>query len=651
MSLTKKIASFVGKINEPIDLKSNKKGAAKNKAAVSPVRKKTAKAPSDRADTAKSPVKPAELQGENKPTAVKPRSISEDKVIKDFASVPSYSYVCSGPTGTGQIVISDARKKDFIALSIDRPLKRVVIVQSVESAKVRSDPGAVPDLIQKIKDKGGEIQKVLFASRSLIRLLYENDSAKSSSHEVIEDAEGFKADFDDLVEMAMKQKTSDIHIEVNKDRARARIRVDGDLQEFKEYSVPYAKQFCRVIYQVIAEEKEVLFNPEVQQSAVIDRSIGGSQVRIRVNTMKTYPNGFDFVMRILEISANINTDISTLDYTEVQTQGLEHALSRPAGAIIVAGSTGSGKTTTLATLINSSITRFTYNGQCRIKVITVEDPPEIFIPNASQNPVIRSKNKNPNENPFAESILSALRCDPDMLMIGEIRDAQSAELLVHGTQSGHQVLTTLHGTSALGMIGRLRSLGISDNVIGSNDFLSGLVYQALVPVVCQHCSHDINTILGIGSEIQIKSAKTLIDLFGEDATTNVRYRNHTGCSHCRDGKKGRAIIAEVIVPDSYMRDLMADQKDNELRKYWLANGGKPVVVHAAERALAGRCCPIDAQVKGGPFEHIKELQEHFGLNISGEESSPIVTDMSKIEGGSKSVVSFRPRENPNEKDK
>ena len=286
---------------------------------------------------------------------------------------------------------------------------------------------------------------------------------------------------------------SDIHFEIDENNAKIRMRKQGDVVPygpsiFKEKGEAYA----RMIYQVYASNKggqaDTSFNPAICQDGVFENEIDGKRIRVRIATMPTFPRGFQMVCRILvdDTSKGILT-LENLGYSYKEINDIEKMNANSEGAIIIAGVTGSGKSTTLKTLIEKKIV----DREFKIKVITVEDPPEYTIRGANQVPITRDSVKGGEEGAkaaYLKTMQAAVRSDPDVIMIGEVRDVLSANTLRSATESGHGVFATIHASSIFNIIGRLKNFELTEEVLTAPNFLSGLIYQKLIKKLCPDCS-------------------------------------------------------------------------------------------------------------------------------------------------------------------
>lgn len=448
------------------------------------------------------------------------------------------------------------------------------------------------------------------AESTVVRMLYESYKENRSEVEKEELISNYQREFANLLAAANADGVSDIHIEVRRETAKVRFRINGNLVDYTEWSVRYAREMGQVIYSVIAEEKDVTFNPDRPQDAVIDQNIGDVRVRVRLATMPAYPDGFDMVMRLLPMGVGGEAvPLEKLGYTDSQVSAANLAVSKPVGVTVIAGTTGSGKSTSLKNMLLKKIA--SYAGM--IKVITVEDPPEYFISGATQVPVVRSKNAKDGVNPFAAAIRAAMRSDPDVLMIGEVRDHDSAELLVHAVQSGHQVFTTVHASSAIGIVARLAGIGVKRDVLGGTDFLSGLIYQTLLPVLCDKCKVGIDD---SGADDDLKSRLSRVS---ENFIDSIRFRGK-GCGACSEtGITGRTVAAEIIIPDNEIMKLIREGDDASALQHWKRNGGKTALHTGIQKMNAGIVDPRDVEHRLG-YLTIDLIHEDGVFNINDEES-------------------------------
>lgn len=574
-------------------------------------KKPTAPPAKTKKTAAKSKAQKAKTQPtkEKKPGRKK-ESTMEDQlrdVISTQGDLPGFEKIISSVDTSRPIQLSNPSMRDnfLIAVTSERD-KRAVLIEAVESLTHNPDHTVQRINLRQRAQMLGYRCDVRRATSEVIRIAYENDAVSATNRHEDQLSGQFQEDFDELLLLATKMNASDIHIEVRRTQAKIRFRKDGDLIDHKEIPVVYAREFAGVIYRVIAEEKDVTFKPSETQDAVIDRQLTEDlRMRVRLATMPAYPQGFDCVMRLLPMGVSREVkELSTLGYNSQQIADIKRAMSQPVGVTIVSGTTGSGKSTTLVTVLSKVIK----DKQGKLKVISVEDPPESLIHGATQVPVVRSKKVTGNDtNPFAASIRAAMRSDPDVLFVGETRDKDSAQLLTHAVQSGHQVYTTIHAPSAIGIVSRLRSIGTASDVLGSQDFIAGLVYQTLVQTVCPKCCVPITQSKEMAEskgEAYVTEYLQLMDriamLSDEHDISQVNFRGK-GCKSCTNGITGRTVVAEVCTPTLEMYRMFSEGRELEAYQIWRAHGGKNVLDTAIEKLTHGMCDPFDLEHKVGPL--------------------------------------------------
>jgi type II secretory ATPase GspE/PulE/Tfp pilus assembly ATPase PilB-like protein len=282
-------------------------------------------------------------------------------------------------------------------------------------------------------------------------------------------------------------------------------------------------------------------------------------------------DGFDVVIRILRTNNSERSkklDLSLLGYTNSQVELINLAIGSAWGGVFIAGVTGSGKTTTL----NAMLKRMAQIGNR--KIISIEDPVEYQVEGVSHFSIQRQVAGDEGSNPFKGAMMAFLRMDPDVGMFGEIRDQLSAEMALNAIQTGHKILTTVHATSALGVVGRLtsKSLGLLRENVCTPEFVSTLVYQVLTPINCPDCKLPATEVM---PENEILEYKRYFDL----NIQQIYCASETGCPSCRKpnidyskstrvGVKGVKVNAEVIIPDDDMYALLSQAKDIEARRLW-----------------------------------------------------------------------------------
>jgi general secretion pathway protein E len=336
-----------------------------------------------------------------------------------------------------------------------------------------------------------------------------------------------------LLTEAIKNNASDIHIETYEKRLLVRFRIDGVLREMvqpRRELAPLLVSRIKVMARLDIAEKRV------PQDGRISLKLGGREVDVRVSTLPAN-NGERVVMRLLDKQAG-RLNLKRLGMPTELHNNFSQLLHRPHGIFLVTGPTGSGKTTTLYAGLGE------INDNTR-NILTVEDPIEYNLEGIGQTQVNTKADMT-----FARGLRAMLRQDPDVVMVGEIRDRETAEIAVQASLTGHLVLSTLHTNTAVGAITRLRDMGIEPFLLASS--LLGILAQRLVRVLCPECKSPYSPSLRERELLEISADDTL-QLF-----------HPKGCSHCNEsGYKGRTGIYELLPVSEAVRQLIHSEAAEE----------------------------------------------------------------------------------------
>ncbi|KAF1037777.1 MAG: Toxin coregulated pilus biosynthesis protein T [Herbaspirillum frisingense] len=385
--------------------------------------------------------------------------------------------------------------------------------------------------------------------------------------------------FVDMVGRAIEIGASDAHVEIRGDYALLNARVGGIVRRIGRYPAQIVIDAVSAAFTVQAEElsrSDAAFNARLPQQAMIPIRNKDRDYTLRYQSHPSV-GGFDVVLRILRSSAGSSSKVKTLPelgYLPSQVEQLDLAMQSAWGGVFVAGVTGSGKTTTL----NSMLSLMAAGGER--KIISIEDPVEYIVPGVTHLSVQRT-NAIGVENPFLNAMRAFLRLDPDIGMFGEIRDLLSGEIAQAAIETGHKIFTTVHATSALGIISRLTSkmVGLDRQAVCNPEFLSILVYQALLPKNCPYCKTPAKLRLPADELTDYET------LFGLDVD-QIMCASDGGCAHCRipgvdysalvhAGTRGVCVTAEVITPDSALLRLLVAERDLDARDYYRATRVAP----------------------------------------------------------------------------
>jgi type IV pilus assembly protein PilB len=363
-----------------------------------------------------------------------------------------------------------------------------------------------------------------------------------------------------IVVQAIKDHASDVHLEPFEKTMRLRYRVDGVLIDAtpppKQLQLALASRFKIMSSLDIAERR-------LPQDGRMRVKVSGKDFDLRVSVLPTV-HGEKIVLRVLD-KTNLSASIDKLGLDADTFKQVKAAIDAPHGLILVTGPTGSGKTTTLYSALNE-LNNPIYN------IVTVEDPVEFQIPGINQVPTKKDIGLT-----FANALRSILRQDPDIIMIGEIRDTETAEIAIEAALTGHQVLSTMHCNDAPGAIARLDDMGIAPFLISSSVILS--CAQRLIRRICPHCKEPVTY-----------PAKMFEDLGLDPASLNGAqlYRGR-GCERCKNsGYSGRmAVIEAMTISDPIRKLIISRANTRELGKVAVAEGMRTLRMVALDRAREG----------------------------------------------------------------
>lgn len=360
-----------------------------------------------------------------------------------------------------------------------------------------------------------------------------------------------------LFTQAIKQKASDLHIETYENRVLVRNRIDGILQEVLEIPrkiAPLVTSRVKVMAKLDIAEKRI------PQDGRIALSIGGHNIDVRVSTLPAN-HGERVVLRILDKQA-AQLDLNLLGMADSILVLLRKMIALPHGIILVTGPTGSGKTTSLYAML-TELNQVTRN------ILTIEDPIEYDLPGISQTQVNKKIDLT-----FAKGLRAILRQDPDVVMIGEIRDLETAQIAIQASLTGHLVLSTLHTNSALGALTRLHDMGIEPFLLASS--IVGLLAQRLVRKLCPHCKAHHNL---------LNAEKTLMQLKIDDDLSQICQPQ--GCDKCHQtGYRGRTGIYELIAIDEELRGMIHRNESVQSIEHYLRPAVPSIREDGVKRILA-----------------------------------------------------------------
>lgn len=328
---------------------------------------------------------------------------------------------------------------------------------------------------------------------------------------------------------AVKRGASDLHFEPEESFLRIRYRIDGVLRQIRSLHKTYWSAIA-VRLKVMADMN--IAETRSPQDGRISRTIVGRPIDFRVASQPTI-HGENIVLRVLDREKGV-TPFDQLELPPVSRRLLKIMMARPDGIILVTGPTGSGKTTTLYSLLN-------HLSNEQVNIMTLEDPVEYPFPMIRQTSVSEAAGMD-----FANGIKSLMRQDPDIILVGEVRDHPTAEMAFRAAMTGHQVFTTLHSNSAIGALPRLKDIGVTNEILAGN--IIGIVAQRLIRRLCKHC------------KIPYKPSKLDLELLSNREGIQPRkIYKAGGCPICENsGYKGRMALMEVLKMNPDLDDMLAN---------------------------------------------------------------------------------------------
>ena len=464
-----------------------------------------------------------------------------------------------------------ARRHNMLPLSFDKSLNQLNLAMS--------DTFNVVALDQVRALHGGALQitTVLSGDADILRAIEQFYGFELSIDGILQEIETGEIDYqslqagndeyshpmvrliDALLADAVQRRASDIHFEPEPGFLRIRYRVDGVLRQVRSLHKSY--------WSAMVVRLKVISNMNIAESRApqdgrISLSLVGRQIDFRVAAQPTL-HGENIVLRILDRQKGL-VALHRLGLTDDNLDQLKLMLARPEGIILVTGPTGSGKTTTLYSVLNHVNTE-------TVNIMTMEDPVEYPMAMIRQTSINESAKMG-----FADGIRSMMRQDPDIILVGEIRDHETAEMAFRAAMTGHQVFSTLHTNSAVGAIPRLLDIGVLPDIMAGN--IIGIVAQRLVRRLCPECKFAY-----YAGELELK-------LLGHDpGAKEVILYQPVGCKACeQQGYNGRTTVMELLRINADLEELIARRcSTRELLNKALAGGFRPLADDACRRVLDG----------------------------------------------------------------
>src|SRR6187397_2154877 len=481
-----------------------------------------------------------------------------------FRSIPAdlmlrYGFVPYRRDGqTLLIVVSDPRDWqtiDEVGVQLNTPIR--VCVGTASS-------------IQKILKKSESSQRVLEEATEgfQIQILRDDDAGDENLtvEKLTSDASPVIRLVDSMVFTALQRRASDIHIETQDDAVAVKCRIDGVLQ-------PLMKSIDKRLHSTIISRIKVMAELDIAEKRVpqdgrFKLRVRGKTIDFRVSIMPSV-HGEDAVIRILDKESmseqftELRLDI--LGFPEQELRRFRKYITEPYGMVLVTGPTGSGKTTTLDAALSEI-------KSIEDKIVTIEDPVEYQLKGITQIPINEKKGVT-----FARGLRSILRHDPDKIMVGEIRDPETAQIAIQSALTGHLVFTTVHANNVLDVLGRFLNMGVEPYQFVSA--LNCVLAQRLVRLICSHCKRPVKIETKLLEESALDPA--LIQ--------NYQFYEGAGCVECGGtGFKGRTAICELLNLSDRIREMILDRRPaSEVKKAARDEGMKSLRESGVERVLAG----------------------------------------------------------------
>lgn len=488
------------------------------------------------------------------------------------------------------------------------------------------------------KRQGFQVNDPVYVTPDQIReAYYHSDKVQST---VRLDDNAIRRKIVETLAKARDKGANDIHIEVAQGRTKLEFRLESRLRIEETWTQKEGEQFLSAIYSHSSVQSGATANWMEPQAAMLERQNGVDTIQLPDGVISVrcqwmpLADGRYLNMRLSYDSSHIfgegfvAADVDTLGFTPEQTELIRTIRSTPGRIRAICGPTNQGKTTTLRVMLNRRMAETNMELNC----LLIEDPPEGGIIGARQIGVSSSNDEVARERTFQGIIRASLRLDPDIVMLGEVRDMTTASFLFKLALAGRQVYTTLHVYSALAIPQRLRDIGMEPYLVYDPELLYGMMCQRLMRGLCRHCRIPLLDAARFDPKIEqlarrtraaiamlqaeqkyIEGQSNVYSMATEPDMGDIFMENIEGCKHCDyKGRKGRTVAAEIVEADAKLMSLLMEDKPDEGRRYWLAPGGLGGIsmkMHAIMKVMRGEVSPTDAEFEMGLLIRERELQE------------------------------------------
>lgn len=549
-------------------------------------------------------------------------------VIDDVTKLPEWSVVLND---VGGALGGATRDKGVLALGVSEDLARAktqggkprcFLIATADAAKTT----AFTALVGRVLKEGFEMRaRLVLANQDIADVVWsmwdeKRGGGQKGSGAITSDSEAHKL-FDRIAQEAFLLNASDIHIIAKGGVGSILFRVDGDvIRQSYDLTAEDAFKLIGSTYDTLTETGSVKtgFSRTDQQDGSVDRSYDHCRLRFRYSGNPIEPNGYRVAMRVIPIGTHSKPKpLSYLGYAPSHCSALDRGFSRSSGLVLFAGTTGSGKSTTMS----NRLTILCKERPTKV-VLTVEEPVEYIIDGAHQSSVKRLPGED-GRNAFQRVLSTLMRQDPDILMVGEIRDFQTADIALQGVRSGHLLISTLHAAAAPTCYDRLAGLGVPRLDMATMDLVAAFCFQALTQTLCSECRIPAQDLLKTndpdiaGTIHRLRYALDKERVPGAsksgDGLDGIFFRNQGGCPKCNGrGITGRTVCAEVFQPTPEMLPLVSRGESVGIWEMWRSQikrddpadmTGRRAIEHGMWKMANGIVCPREIESQ---FRHLDE---------------------------------------------
>ena len=533
-----------------------------------------------------------------RPHALEGSADDPAEVIDEAATGP----LVSGPGGELEVPAADRR-----LVAIFRSGLAVIAVGSRWSPEVKA-------LLDRARLADFDVQRIAESDSESIISIYEKHMRRAVPAEAQRSEIERQRDLRRLIAQAAAQYASDIHFQVLAGYCEIRARVHGRLRMLATRGPEEGMAIINAAF-AVATDQGAESGVSSFMKGSLTRASGLLPPNVDLARLQYSPTSGHraaLVMRLKYSSGKGKSEIADLGYLPEQIREIGIMRRRTSGLHLIAGRVSSGKTTTLQRILNAMIRDKSFE----MSAFAIEEPVELEISGAVHVAVV-PKSGQPRADAFIEAIKATLRSDPNVVVLGELRDRELAGYAIELAMTGHALWSTVHAGSALGILDRLSDLGVEHWKLTEPAIVRGLIYQRLIGVICPHCK--INYEKGLNKGIisqELASEIISITSLGADKL----FLRGAGCAECSNGLVGRTVVAETVLPDPAMLDAYIKGDRSAMRAHWLkpksegGAGGIPVMHHAMIRVGTGEC---DVNEIEEEVDLVSAYLRDFGRHASG----------------------------------